>query len=109
MSTTKLKLDPAKVANLPNVEELFVKHHGERDTESRTEFEAKAKAWYYGEILRERRKELHITQQELATRIGRERAYISRIEQGETDIQLSTFIRIAEALGIDLALNVRLA
>lgn len=109
MRTTKFTVDPEKVAKLPNVEELFVKYHGERGTLSRTEFEAKAKAWYYGEILRERRKELHITQQELATQIGRERAYISRIEQGETDIQLSTFIRIAEALGIDLALNVRLA
>lgn len=53
MSTTKFILDPEKVAKLPNVESLFVKHHGEPGTESRTEFEAKAKAWYYGEIMRD--------------------------------------------------------
>lgn len=58
------------------------------------------------EILRNRRKDLKITQKELAERIGRERTYINRIEQGETDIQLSTFIRIAEALGVDVTIKV---
>ena len=75
----------------------------------RAEFDAKARAWYYGEMLRERRKELGMTQKELAERVGRERTYINRIEKGETDLQLSSFIRIAEALGIMLRLDVNLA
>lgn len=95
--------------NFTNVETLLTKEYGEIGTPSRKDFEAKAKAWYYAEILREKRKELKMTQKELAERIGRERTYINRIERGETDIQLSTFIRIAEALGIDISLNVRLA
>ena len=62
-------------------------------------------AWYYGEVLRDRRKELGLTQKELAEKIGRERTYINRIEKGETDLQLSSFLRIADALGITLKLE----
>ena len=58
-------------------------------------------AWYYGEILRDRRKELRITQQELAEKVGTARSYIARVEKGETDIQISSFFRIARALGIE--------
>lgn len=38
----------------------------------------------------------------------RDRSYISRLEKGETDLQLSSFIRIAAALGIVLRLDVNL-
>ena len=65
-------------------------------------------AYFYGEVLRERRKSLGITQKELAERVGRDRTYINRIEKGETDLQLSSFIRIADALGIALRLDVNL-
>ncbi|MEG1635115.1 MAG: helix-turn-helix transcriptional regulator [Rikenellaceae bacterium] len=95
--------------NFTNAETVLSAKYGEIGTQSREDFQAKAKAWYYGEILREKRKELKMTQKQLAERIGRERTYVNRIEQGETDIQLSTFIRITEALGIDISLNVRLA
>ena len=67
-----------------------------------------AKSWYDGELLRDRRKALGLTQKELAEMIGRERSYINRIEKGETDMQLSSFLRIATALGITLRLDVTL-
>ena len=60
-------------------------------------------------LMRKRMKELGMTQKELAERVGRERTYINRIERGETDLQLSSFIRIAEALGIIIRLDVNLA
>lgn len=56
----------------------------------------------FAEILRSRRKELNLTQEELAKKIGKKRAYIARIEKGETDMQLSSFISISQALGIKL-------
>ncbi len=89
--------------------DVLDKEVGAEGTPTREEFDAKARAWYYGEILRERRKELGLTQKELAEKIGRERTYINRIEKGETDLQLSSFIRIAEALGIIMRLDVNLA
>ena len=62
------------------------------------------KAWYYAEILRDARKKEKVTQQQLAERIGKKREYIALLEQGKTDMQLSTFLRISEALGLNFAL-----
>ena len=98
--------DFSKKPGFVKAETVLAKEVGEVGTPERAEFDAKARAWYYGEMLRERRKELGMTQKELA---GRERTYINRIEKGETDLQLSSFIRIAEALGIMLRLDVNLA
>ena len=46
-----------------------------------------------------------ITQKQLAERIGKERSYIALLEKGETDMQLSTFLMISEAVGLKVALN----
>ncbi len=81
---------------------MLAEKYGEYGTPEREVEQAKALAWYYGEILCDRRKELKLTQKELAGRIGKERAYIAKIEKGETDMQLSSFIRIASALGLTL-------
>ena len=70
----------------------------------RKEFEAKAKAWYYAELLKDERKRQNITQKALAEQIGKKREYISALEKGQTDIYLSTFISIAEALGLRFSL-----
>lgn len=88
---------------------VLAREVGEVGSPRREEFDAKARAWYYGELLRERRKELGITQKELAERVNRERTYINRVEKGETDLQLSSFIRIASALGVMLRLDVNMA
>lgn len=85
---------------LYNTSEMLAEKYGEYGTPEREAFQAKAIAWYYGEILRDRRKELNLTQKQLAERIGKERAYIAKIEKGETDMQLSSFLRIAMALGL---------
>ncbi len=100
------KLDFSKHSSFVKAEEVLAREVGKVGSEERKEFDVKARAWYYGELLRERRKELGLTQKELAEQIGRERTYINRIEKGETDLQLSSFIRIADALGITLRLEV---
>lgn len=56
----------------------------------------------FAEVLRNRRKELNLTQEELAEKVGKKRTYIARIEKGETDMQLSSFISLSQALGIKL-------
>lgn len=52
----------------------------------------------FAEIIRSRRKALNLTQKELAEKVGKKRTYIARIEKGETDMQLSSFISISQAL-----------
>lgn len=103
------KTDFSEKEGFVNAETILAKEVGEAGTAARADFDAKARAWYYGEVLRERRKALGITQKQLAEKVGRERTYINRIERGETDLQLSSFIRLADALGIMLRLDVNLA
>lgn len=70
--------------------------YGKIGTEKRTEFEIKAKAFSIGEILRDARKEAQMTQEELAKKTGTRKSFISRIENGHSDIQLSTLYRLVE-------------
>jgi len=72
------------------------KKYGERGTPSRTVFEAKAHAFMFGEVLKEERAKANMTQAQLAEKTGTKKSYISRIENGHTDIQLSTLYRIIE-------------
>jgi DNA-binding XRE family transcriptional regulator len=94
-------LDPEKLAKLHKVDDLFDERYGKHGTASRMEFEERALNWYYTEILKERRKELKITQRELADRVGKKREYIALLEKGKTDMQLSTFLNISQALGMN--------
>ena len=95
-----IKIDENKLAQLPTVNELLDEKYGVEGTPEREEFNAKALAWYYGSMLRDRRRELKLTQRQVAEKIGREQTYIARVERGKADIQLSSFFRIAAVLGI---------
>jgi Predicted transcriptional regulator with C-terminal CBS domains len=98
------KIDISKLRHLSTAEDMFKKEYGEKGTASREEFDAKSRAWYYAEILKNARKSAGITQQQLAEKIGKKREYIALLEKGETDMQLSTFIMISEAVGLKFAL-----
>ena len=98
------KLDPNKLGKLHKTEDLLEKCYGKRGTQEREAFHEAALARYYAEILRDRRKELRITQQQLADKVGKERSYIAHIERGETDMQLSSFFRLSNALGLKFSL-----
>ena len=99
------KLDPEKLTKLHNTGDLLDRKYGKRGTTTRAIFEEKAFVAYYSEIFKERRKALKMTQQALATQIGKERSYIAHIERGQTDMQLSSFITISNALGMKLSLS----
>jgi Predicted transcriptional regulator with C-terminal CBS domains len=99
------KIDISKLRHLNTVEEMFEKEHGAKGTASREEFDAKSRAWYYAEILKNARKAAGLTQQQLAEKIGKKREYVAMLEKGETDMQLSTFIMISEAVGLELTLS----
>lgn len=57
----------------------------------------------FGLAVREQRKRLNVSQEELAMRIGADQAYVSRIEAGQMNVTLETLEQIASALGIDVA------
>jgi ribosome-binding protein aMBF1 (putative translation factor) len=78
------------------LEEHFTKEYGKKGSKKRIEFEIKAKAFLIGEIIKEERKNAQMTQEQLADKIGAKKSFISRIENGKTDIQLSTLYRLLE-------------
>ncbi len=90
--------------NLTSFDDHLDQRYGKIGTEKRTEFEIKAKAFAIGEILREARKEAHMTQEQLAEKTGTRKSFISRIENGHSDIQLSTLYRLVE-LGFGKRVN----
>jgi len=98
-----MKLKQETLAKLRRADEHFDAQYGKPGTPSRLEFDSKALAWYYCEILRDKRKELKLTQKQLAEQVGKKREYISQIERGELDMQLSVFINLSQALGLNLS------
>ena len=53
------------------------------------------------EVLREERKSRDLTQHELATRLGRLQAYVSKYERGDIEISLLDYFDIAHAIGFE--------
>ncbi|HEY9221339.1 MAG TPA: helix-turn-helix transcriptional regulator [Lutibacter sp.] len=87
-----------------NAKELIAERYGKEGTKEREKFREDAFSCYFGEIIKNRRKELHLSQEDLAEKVGKKRPYISRIENGE-DIRLSNFALIANALGLIIELK----
>ncbi len=77
-------------------DELIDIEHGKIGTDSRNEYEENATLFIVSEMLKEARRELRMTQEELAEKVGTKKSYISRIENARGNIQLSTLIRIFE-------------
>lgn len=94
------QIDEKKLSQLPTFNQLLNDEFGQSGTPSRNQFDEEAITWFYGNLLRERRKELKLTQKQVAQKLGREQSYIARIERGKVDLQLTSFLRIASALGI---------
>mgnify|MGYP001798232854 CR=1 FL=1 len=84
-----------------NAKDLLAQRYKEKGTASREQFRADAFAYYFGTIIKERRKELKMSQEDLAAVVGKQRTYISRVENGE-DIRLSNFALIANALDLSI-------
>ena len=80
------QIDEKKLAGLQTAGALLDSKYGKEGTASRAEFNQQSTAWYYRELLRDRRKEKKMTQQQLADAVGVKRSYISRVEKGETAV-----------------------
>ena len=84
------------IRNAKTFDELLDIKYGKIGSSTRDEYEAKANYFVISEMLKEARKEAHITQEQLAEKIGTNKSYISRLENGKADIQVSTLYKIFE-------------
>jgi ribosome-binding protein aMBF1 (putative translation factor) len=85
-----------KSKNIKTFEEHLEKRYGKIGTKTRTDFDIKAKAFAIGVIIKDERKQAKMTQEELARKTGTRKSFISRIENGHSDIQLSTLYKLIE-------------
>lgn len=97
-----------KIRNITTFEEHLDAQYGPIGSEKRTDFEIKAKAFAIGEVIKEERHLAKMTQEQLAVKTGTKKSFISRIENGHSDIQLSTLYRILETgLGRKISLTIK--
>ena len=89
-------MNKENIRNSKNFDELLDNKYGKIGTEKRDGFEEKAQYFVISEMLKEARKEANMTQEQLADKVGTKKSYISRLENGKCDIQLSTLYRIFE-------------
>jgi HTH-type transcriptional regulator/antitoxin HipB len=91
--------------NVTDFDDLLNEKYGKKGTLTRDKYDAESLAFRLGVMLKEARKEAKVTQEELATRTGTKKSYISRIERGQSDIQFSTYYKLIE-IGLGKHLNV---
>lgn len=102
--TDKAKCDA--IMNCTTFDELLDVEYGKPGTPERDEFDREAATFCLAETLKEERRRAGLTQQQLAERIGTKKTYISRLENGKSDVQLSTLFRIFEGLGRKVSLTI---
>ncbi|MBI2760415.1 MAG: helix-turn-helix transcriptional regulator [Chloroflexi bacterium] len=75
--------------------------------EAQEAYDAAARAFRLGELVRTARERAGISQAELARRVGSTQPSIARLEQGGVDPRLHTLERLGDALGMDLVVEFR--
>ena len=82
--------------NITDFEDILKDKYSEKGNPKRDKYDAGSLAFRLGAILKAARHEAKITQQELALKTGTKKSYISRIERGKSDIQISTYHKLIE-------------
>lgn len=78
---------------------------GKPGTPERAEFDERAYAFYTGQVIRDARKSEKVTQAELAKRLGVDKSYISKIENGIVNPSVGFFYRIMNALNLRVEIS----
>jgi len=83
-----------KSSSITTFDEHLEKRYGKAGEEGRMAFEAKAKAFAIGELIKEERRLSKMTQEQLAIKTGTKKSFISRIENGKSDISMDIPVAI---------------
>jgi ribosome-binding protein aMBF1 (putative translation factor) len=95
--------------NLMTLEEFKVKNYGKRGSKMREELEQGYENFKIGALLHQARLQKGMTQEELATKVGTTKSYISKIENNTKEARISTLQKIIElGLGGHLELSIKL-
>ena len=81
---------------MKSFEDLLDKEYGKPGSKRRSDFEFQSLLFQIGTMIKDARKDAVLTQEDLAERLQTKKSYISRLENGKCDIQLSTLYRVFE-------------
>lgn len=94
-----------KSYTIDEAEDLLI---GKRGTQERHEYEFELKLELIGDMIKTARKKRNLTQEQLGELVGVKKAQISRLENSTGNVTLETVMRIFDALGAKLQLNLQL-
>ena len=92
--------------NLTPNEDLISEDFGAVGTPEREQFEMECDAFIIGEQLKDERLRAGLTQEQLAEKVGTKKSFISRVERGHADIQISTLVKLFRGLGRQVSVRV---
>ena len=81
-------------------DEILDAKYGKIGSKQREDFHKEAYAYCVGEMIKDARKQEHVTQEALAELVGTNKSYISSIEKGLVEPGAGLFLRIMGALGL---------
>ena len=94
-----------KSYKLDEAENLLI---GEKGTKEREEYEFELKLELIGDMIKTARRKRKLTQEQLGELVGVKKAQISRLENSTGNVTFETVMRIFNALGAKLNLNLQL-
>lgn len=93
---------------LQTLDELKDRFYGPKGCEKRDQLDRELDVLRIGILIRNARKESNLTQAELAERIGKKRAFISRVENDGSNLTIATLLDIVEkGLGKKLSFDIQ--
>ena len=97
-----------KKMRIYTLNEAKEKHLGKVGTDKRDKYEYELRLDLLGEMIKQARKERHLTQSQLGELIGVQKSQISRIERNAKNVTIETILRVFRALQAKVNFNVEL-
>jgi len=102
---TNKKIVHMKKMTLNDVKDKFI---GTAGTPERDQYEFDLKMDLIGEMIKKARKERNLTQEELGTLIGVQRAQISKLEKGSKNVTIGTILKVFDALKANIKFRIEM-
>jgi HTH-type transcriptional regulator/antitoxin HipB len=102
---TDMENTPLRIYTLNETKDKYL---GKVGTEKREKYEYELKLDLLGEMIKQARKERHLTQSQLGELIGVQKSQISRIERNTKNVTIETVLRVFRALKAKINFNVEL-
>jgi len=87
-----------KKLNITTLDQVKDKYIGKVGSIERDQFEYELRIDLIGEMIKKARKEKNLTQEELGKLVGVQKAQISKLENGASNVTIGTILKVFEAL-----------